>query len=98
MLNWDDYGKEENATPQSTPPVNNEIVKQTAEAVAEEKPAAQQAPETEAPQANTNIGEGSRAEAARKAVNSIDETAGNEELDEMMANAGRVQVDQKNDD
>jgi len=96
MLNWDDYGKEENATPQSTPPVNNEVVKQTAEAVAEEKPAAaQQAPETEAPQANTNIGEGSRAEVARKAVNAIDETAGNEELDEMMANAGRVQVDQK---
>ena len=95
MLNWDDYGKEENATPQATPPVNNEVVKQTAKAVAEEKPAAQQAPETVAPQANTNIGEGSRAEAARKAVNSIDETAGNEELDEMMANAGRVQVDQK---
>ncbi|MAX50092.1 MAG: ribonucleotide-diphosphate reductase subunit beta [Gammaproteobacteria bacterium] len=95
MLNWDDYGKEENATPQATPPVNNEVVKQTAEAVAEEKPAAQQAPETVAPQANTNIGEGSRAEAARKAVNAIDETAGNEELDEMMANAGRVQVDQK---
>ena len=95
MLNWDDYGKEENATPQATPPVNNEVVKQTAKAVAEEKPAAQQAPETVAPQANTNIGEGSRAEAARKAVNAIDETAGNEELDEMMANAGRVQVDQK---
>ena len=37
----------------------------------------------------------SRAAAARKAVNAIDEKAGNEELDEMMANAGRVQVDQK---
>ena len=44
---------------------------------------------------NSNIGEGSRAAAARKAVNEIDEAAGNEELDEMMANAGRVQVDQK---
>jgi len=95
MLNWDDYGKEENATPQSTTPVNNEVVKQAAEAVVEEKPAAQQEAETVAPQTNTNIGEGSRAEAARKAVNAIDETAGNEELDEMMANAGRVQVDQK---
>ena len=42
-----------------------------------------------------NIGEGSRAEAARIAVNNLDETAGHEELDEMMANAGRVQVDQK---
>ena len=95
MLNWDDYGKEENATPQSTTPVNNEVVKQAAEAEVEEKPAAQQEAETVAPQTNTNIGEGSRAEAARKAVNAIDETAGNEELDEMMANAGRVQVDQK---
>ena len=95
MLNWDDYGKEENSTPQSSPQVNNEVVKQTAEAVAEEKPAVQQKVEPETPQINVNIGEGSRAEAARKAVNAIDETAGNEELDEMMANAGRVQVDQK---
>ena len=95
MLNWDDYGKEENSTPQSSPQVNNEVVKQTAEAVAEEKPAVQQTVEPETPQTNVNIGEGSRAEAARKAVNAIDETAGNEELDEMMANAGRVQVDQK---
>ena len=95
MLNWDDYGKEENSTPQSSPQVNNEVVKQTAESVAEEKPAVQQTVEPETPQINVNIGEGSRAEAARKAVNAIDETAGNEELDEMMANAGRVQVDQK---
>ncbi len=95
MLNWDDYGKEENSTPQASPQVNNEVVKQTAEAVAEEKPAVQQPVETDAPRANENIGEGSRAEAARKAVNEIDEAAGNEELDEMMANAGRVQVDQK---
>ena len=95
MLNWDDYGKEENSTPQSSPQVNNEVVKQTAESVAEEKPAVQQTVEPETPQTNVNIGEGSRAEAARKAVNAIDETAGNEELDEMMANAGRVQVDQK---
>ena len=95
MLNWDEYGKEENVTPQSTPSVNNEVVKQAAEVVAEEKPTIQKIDKAEAPQANTNIGEGSRAEAARKAVNAIDETAGNEELDEMMANAGRVEVDQK---
>ena len=95
MLNWDEYGKEENVTPQSTPIVNNEVVKQAAEVVAEEKPTIQKIDKAEAPQANTNIGEGSRAEAARKAVNAIDETAGNEELDEMMANAGRVEVDQK---
>ena len=95
MLNWDEYGKEENVTPQSTPTVNNEVVKQAAEVVVEEKSTIQKIDEAEAPQANTNIGEGSRAEAARKAVNAIDETAGNEELDEMMANAGRVEVDQK---
>ena len=95
MLNWDDYGKEDNTTPQSSPQIDNEVVKKTAEAVAEEKSVTQQAVKKETPQTNTNIGEGSRAEAARKAVNALDETAGNEELDEMMANAGRVQVDQK---
>ena len=95
MLNWDDYGKEDNTTPQSSPQIDNEVVKKTAEAVAEEKSVTQQALKEETPKANTNIGEGSRAEAARKAVNALDETAGNEELDEMMANAGRVQVDQK---
>ncbi len=95
MLNWDDYGKEDNTTPQSSPQIDNEVVKKTAEAVAEEKSVTQQAVKEETSQANTNIGEGSRAEAARKAVNALDETAGNEELDEMMANAGRVQVDQK---
>ena len=95
MLNWDDYGKEDNTTPQSSPQIDNEVVKKTAEAVADEKSVTQQAVKAETPQANTNIGEGSRAEAARKAVNALDETAGNEELDEMMANAGRVQVDQK---
>ena len=41
----------------------------------------------------SNITEGSRAEAAREAVKNLDETAGIEELDEMMAN-GRVEVDQ----
>ena len=95
MLNWDDYGKEDNTTPQSSPQIDNEVVKKTAEAVAKERSVTQQAVKEETPQTNTNIGEGSRAEAARKAVNALDETAGNEELDEMMANAGRVQVDQK---
>ena len=37
MLNWDDYGKEDNTTPQSSPQIDNEVVKKTAEAVAEEK-------------------------------------------------------------
>ena len=60
MLNWDDYGKEDNTTPQSSPQIDNEVVKKTAEAVAEEKSVTQQAVKEETPQANTNIGEGSR--------------------------------------
>ena len=43
MLNWDDYGKEDNTTPQSSPQIDNEVVKKTAEAVAEEKSVTQQA-------------------------------------------------------
>tara|TARA_B100001029_G_scaffold168442_1_gene162508 strand:- start:280 stop:1551 length:1272 start_codon:yes stop_codon:yes gene_type:complete len=93
MLNWDEYGKEENSTPPATAEVKSEPITQSTEV---------QIPKTEPVQSkdstsveNSVIGEGSRAAAARKAVNEIDETAGNEELDEMMANAGRVQVDQK---
>ena len=93
MLNWDEYEKEENSTPPVTTEVKSEPIAQNAE---------EQTPKTEAVKPeesklveNSSIGEGSRAAAARKAVNEIDEAAGNEELDEMMANAGRVQVDQK---
>ena len=56
MLNWDEYGKEENVTPQSTPTINNEVVKQAAEVVAEEKPTIQKIDKAEAPQANTKRG------------------------------------------
>ena len=92
MLNWDEYGKDENSTPPVVSEPKTEVVNQTAEVKQPEPPQpAESAVSTEP----TNIGEGSRAEAARKAVNNLDETAGNEELDEMMANAGRVQVDQK---
>jgi ribonucleoside-diphosphate reductase beta chain len=92
MLNWDEYGKDENSTPPVVSEPKTEIVNQTAEVKQPEPPQpAESAVSTEP----SNIGEGSRAEAARKAVNNLDETAGNEELDEMMANAGRVQVDQK---
>tara|TARA_X000000950_G_scaffold24030_1_gene25745 strand:- start:8257 stop:9525 length:1269 start_codon:yes stop_codon:yes gene_type:complete len=92
MLNWDEYGKDENSTPPVVSEPKTEVVNQTAEVKQPEPPqAAESAVSTEP----SNIGEGSRAEAARKAVNNLDETAGNEELDEMMANAGRVQVDQK---
>ena len=92
MLNWDEYGKDENSTPPVVSEPKTEVVNQTAEVKQPEPPQpAESAVSTEP----SNIGEGSRAEAARKAVNSLDETAGNEELDEMMANAGRVLVDQK---
>jgi ribonucleoside-diphosphate reductase beta chain len=92
MLNWDEYGKDENSTPPVVSEPKTEVVNQTAEVKQPEPPQpAESAVSTEP----SNIGEGSRAEAARKAVNNLDETAGNEELDEMMANAGRVQVDQK---
>ena len=92
MLNWDEYGKEEATSPPITPEIKKENPAPSNE-VQQSEPV--QPAESSASSEPSNIGEGSRAEAARKAVNSIDETAGNEELDEMMANAGRVQVDQK---
>jgi len=92
MLNWDEYGKEEAVSP----PVTSELKEETSTTTSEaQQPEPPQQSEPTAPTEPSNIGEGSRAEAARKAVNAIDEKAGNEELDEMMANAGRVQVDQK---
>ena len=94
MLNWDEYGKEENTTPPAAPEIKTQAVAQEAAAEQSQPPQpAENAVSTES--STSNIGEGSRAEAARIAVNNLDETAGHEELDEMMANAGRVQVDQK---
>ena len=94
MLNWDEYGKEENTTPPAAPEIKTQAVTQEV-AVEQSQPPqpAENAVSTES--STSDIGEGSRAEAARIAVNNLDETAGHEELDEMMANAGRVQVDQK---
>ena len=92
MLNWDEYGKEEAVSP----PVASEVKEETSAPTSEAKqPEPPMQNESTVSTESSNIGEGSRAEAARKAVNAIDEKAGNEELDEMMANAGRVQVDQK---
>ena len=94
MLNWDEYGKEENTTPPAAPEIKTQAVTQEVAAEKSQPPQpAENAVSTES--STSNIGEGSRAEAARIAVNNLDETAGHEELDEMMANAGRVQVDQK---
>ena len=94
MLNWDEYGKEENPTPPVATELKTEPASQSKELQSPKKDTDQEK-ERSTSVDNSNIGEGSRAAAARKAVNEIDEAAGNEELDEMMANAGRVQVDQK---
>ena len=91
MLNWDEYSKEEVASPPITSEMKEETTVPAAEVQQSEPPQPAEPAVTSEP---SNIGEGSRAEAARKAVNDLDEAAGIEELDEMMAN-GRVQVDQK---
>ncbi|URQ71291.1 ribonucleotide-diphosphate reductase subunit beta [SAR86 cluster bacterium] len=92
MLNWDDYGKEEKATSAIIEKViePKPSVPHAEKSAQKEVQPVQQTTEKHA----STIVEGSRAEAARKAVNEIDATAGNAELDEMMQN-GRVQVDQK---
>ncbi|MDA8854311.1 ribonucleotide-diphosphate reductase subunit beta [Gammaproteobacteria bacterium] len=90
MLNWDDYGKEENNTSAA---VNvSENVKEVQKAEAPAKPVM----DTAAPMPsaeNKIIEEGTRAETAREAVKNLDEAAGIAELDQVMGS--RVQVDDK---
>jgi len=90
MLNWDDYGKEENNT---SAVVNvSENVKEVQKAEAPAKPVM----DTEVPvpsEENKIIEEGARAETAREAVKNLDEAAGIAELDQVMGS--RVQVDDK---
>jgi len=90
MLNWDDYGKEENNIPAA---VNvSESVKEVQKAEAPAKPVM----DTAAPMPsaeNKIIEEGTRAETAREAVKNLDEAAGIAELDQVMGS--RVQVDDK---
>ena len=79
MLNWDEYGKEENTTPPAAPEIKTQAV--TQEVAAEQSQPPQPAENAVSTESSTsNIGEGSRAEAARIAVNNLDETAGHEEL------------------
>jgi ribonucleoside-diphosphate reductase beta chain len=90
MLNWDDYGKEENNTPAV---VNvNESVKEVQKAEAPAKPAMDTAAPVPSAE-NKIIEEGTRAETAREAVKNLDEAAGIAELDQVMGS--RVQVDDK---
>jgi ribonucleoside-diphosphate reductase beta chain len=92
MLNWDEYGKEENNTP---------IEAVTAQKEAVPTPVSQEVapvvetvtPSEEVDNATRATAGGSRAEMAKEAIKNIDETAGIEELDEMMGS--RVQVDDK---
>ena len=92
MLNWDEYGKEENNTP---------IEAVTAQKEAVPTPVSQEvAPVVETVTPSEEVDNtiratagGSRAEMAKEAIKNIDETAGIEELDEMMGS--RVQVDDK---
>ena len=90
MLNWDDYGKEENNT---TAAVNvSESVKEAQKAEAPAKPAMDTAAPVPSAE-NKIIEEGTRAETAREAVKNLDEAAGIAELDQVMGS--RVQVDDK---
>jgi len=90
MLNWDDYGKEENNTPAV---VNvSESVKKVQKAEAPAKPAMDTAAPVPSAE-NKIIEEGTRAETAREAVKNLDEAAGIAELDQVMGS--RVQVDDK---
>ena len=90
MLNWDDYGKEENNTPAA---VNvSESVKEVQKVEAPAKPVMDTAAPVPAAE-NKIIEEGSRAEIAREAVKNLDEAAGIAELDQVMGQ--RVQVDDK---
>ena len=90
MLNWDDYGKEENNTSAAVNVSENVKELQKAEAPAK------QVMDTAAPMPsaeNKIIEEGTRAETAREAVKNLDEAAGIAELDQVMGS--RVQVDDK---
>ena len=90
MLNWDDYGKEENNTPAA---VNvSESVKEVKKVEAPAKPVMDTAAPVPSAE-NKIIEEGTRAEIAREAVKNLDEAAGIAELDQVMGQ--RVQVDDK---
>ncbi|MDA7857050.1 ribonucleotide-diphosphate reductase subunit beta [Gammaproteobacteria bacterium] len=90
MLNWDDYGKEENNTPAT---VNvSESVKEVQKVEAPAKPLMDTAAPVPTAE-NKIIEEGTRAETAREAIKNLDEAAGIAELDQVMGS--RVQVDDK---
>ena len=85
MLNWDEYNKEENQVAPAVKKAASEAPKQVKTAAKEKQVIAESV--------TSKVEEGSRAEAARQAIENIDESAGVEELDGMRG--GRVQVDDK---
>lgn len=84
MLNWDDFNETE--TKVKKPEVSKEIEKKVVESIKEEVQPQQPA------QPKAKLEAGSRAEAARKSLDALDTSAGEEELEGM---AGRVEVDEK---
>ena len=84
MLNWDDFNEKE--TKVKKPEVSKEIEKKLTESIKKEVQPQQPAQ----PKAKLEVG--SRAEAARKSLDALDTSAGEEELEGM---AGRVEVDEK---
>ena len=84
MLNWDDFNETE--TKAKKPEVSKEVEKKVVESIKEEVQTQQPA------QPKAKLEAGSRAEAARKSLDALDTTAGEEELEGM---AGRVEVDEK---
>ena len=85
MLNWDEYNNEENQVAPAAKKAASEAPKQVQTAAKEKQVIAESV--------TSKVEEGSRAEAARQAIENIDESAGVEELDGMRG--GRVQVDDK---
>ena len=85
MLNWDEYNKED---AQVAPAIKSTApeIPQTVEPVAQIEPVKAEA-------SSSNIEAGSRAEAAKKAMEAFDASEGVKELNEM--HSGRVQVDDK---
>jgi len=85
MLNWDEYNNEDTQIAPAIKTAATETPKK-AQPLAPEEPKVTKA-------TSSNVKAGSRVEAARKAVENFDESAGIKELDEM--HSGRVQVDDK---
>ena len=84
MLNWDEFNEVENT--EKTKQVPQEVVKEAA------KQTAQEAEEPVSKEAVSSVQTGDRAQLAKEAIENLDATEGEEELE---GQSGRVQVDDK---